>query len=98
MDFDPNSLKDLLTKLLSRSFEGIDEISVSLQEHNDTKEIWPVVDIIFDYEYYWKQFDESDYQQFNDFEYYITNKVKDILNFVGFDKKKIVVEIYVTNT
>lgn len=98
MDFDPNSLKDLLTKLLLRRFEGIDEISVSLQEHHDTKEIWPVVDIIFDYEYYWKQFDESDYQQFNDFEYYITDKVKDILNFVGFDKKKIVVEIYVTNT
>lgn len=98
MKIDLYSLNCLLIKLMSRSFEGIEEVSISLEEHDDTKELWPIVDLIFDYEHYMKQFRETGHSFFSDFDEHISVKVRDYLNFVGFSKKKIVVEIYVTNT
>jgi hypothetical protein len=89
----------VLTRLISPKLNGMVNYEVTTETHDDTGELYVIVDVIVDIVNYWKIYHNGDYNNgegYNspsDFDDDIVRDVKQALKYLGIQKS--IVEIYV---
>ena len=86
----PEVIKDLLETLVSPKFDGILEYEIDYSDHDDTRETFLMVDVIFDIKKYneqWRLRDNIDDD--------VITEVSNTLKYLSFNPRRVIVEVYV---
>ena len=92
------SVKTVLTSLISPKLNGMVNFEVSTETHDDTGELYVIVDVNINNVNYWEIFDNGyynngdGYNSPSDFDDDIVKDVKDVLKYLGIQKS--IVEVY----
>lgn len=73
----------ILRNLVSGMYANDIDYVVSFEKHDDTQEEYCVVDVIIDSETYWKIMDEHNYLDNYQFEFEISEDIKNSLKYLG---------------
>ena len=93
MDMKPEIIVKFLEKFISPKWNGILEYDVSFSTHDDTGEIYLMVDVIFDMNEYQKIYSSGKYDHLGGFDSAISSDIRRMLRYLNIDKSYI--EIYV---
>lgn len=92
------SVKTVLTSLISPKLNGMVNFEVSTETHDDTGELYVIVDVNVENANYWIIYDGGyyndgeGYNSPSDFDDDIVKDVKDVLKYLGIQKS--IVEVY----
>ena len=92
------SVKTVLTSLISPKLNGMVSFEVITETHDDTGELYVIVDVNVENVNYWKIYDNGyynngeGYSSPSDFDDDIVKDVKDVLKYLGVQKS--IVEVY----
>lgn len=92
------SVKTVLTSLISPKLNGMVNFEVSTETHDDTGELYVIVDVNVENRNYWIIYDGGyyndgeGYNSPSDFDDDIVKDVKDVLKYLGIQKS--IVEVY----
>lgn len=93
MTYTPEVIKTLLNKLVSPKWNGILDYDVSFETHDDTRKSYAMVDITFDLEKYWENYDKGNYDYNMEMNDEIRQDVINALKYLGIYNS--ITEIYV---
>jgi hypothetical protein len=79
--------------LVFTKWDGIVDYDIKIETHDDTGKEYVMVDITFDIEQYWKNYDKGEYDYHTEMDDDISQDVTDALKYLGIYKS--ITEIYV---
>lgn len=82
----PSAVVSVLERLVSPKYEFAVDYDVSFEEHDDTGEVYCMVDVTLDYNTYLRMFDERGYDSVSMFEYDLDTDIQNALKYLGIYK------------
>lgn len=82
----PSAVISVLDRLVSPKYEFAVDYDVSFEKHDDTGEVYCMVDVTLDYNTYLRMFDERGYDSVSMFEYDLDTDIKNALKYLGIYK------------
>ena len=82
----PSAVISVLDRLVSPKYEFAVDYDVSFEEHDDTGEVWCVIDVTLDHNIFLRMFDEGGYDSVPMFEYDLDTDIKNALKYLGIYK------------
>jgi hypothetical protein len=95
MEVSPQMIERVLEHLVSPKWDGIMEYDTTIDMHDDTYDVYYIIDVMFDIETYWKTYHSGDYDYPGEMNDEIEDDVRNAMKYLGINK--VIVEIYVTN-
>lgn len=89
----PEIVVKFLEKFVSPKWDGVLEYEVLFSSHDDTGEIYLMIDVIFDIKEYWKGYQSKEYNSVGEMDSAIESDIRRMLRYLNIDKTYI--EIYV---
>ena len=82
----PSAVKSVLDRLVSPKYEFGPEYDVSFERHDDTGEMFGIVDVIFDHDFFLRIYQERGYDSISMFEYDLNTDIQNALKYLGIYK------------
>jgi hypothetical protein len=82
----PSAVKSVLERLVSPKYEFADEYDISFEKHDDTGEVWCIVDVTLDHNIFVRMYEERGYDSVSMFEYDLQTDIQNALKYLGIYK------------
>lgn len=82
----PSAVKSVLDRLVSPKYEFGPEYDISFEKHDDTGEVWCIVDVTFDHNLFIRMYEERGYDSVSMFEYDLHTDIQNALKYLGIYK------------